>query len=62
LRVGNKVDDLLCKRKYCCEIQRSENRMVFFKTNLAESSKEDCGSKRAALPIMMMMMMMMMVI
>jgi hypothetical protein len=28
--------------------------MVYFETNVAES-KESCGSKRAALPMMMMM-------
>jgi hypothetical protein len=33
--------------------------MVCFKTNLAESSKKDCGSKRAVFPMMKMMMMMM---
>jgi hypothetical protein len=33
---------------------KSENRVI---TNVAESSKEGYGSKRAVLPVMMMMMM-----
>jgi hypothetical protein len=33
--------------------------MVWFKTNLAESSKGSYGSKRAVLPVMTMMIMMM---
>jgi hypothetical protein len=37
------------------EIQRCKNRMVEFKINLAESSKESYGSKRALLPMIMMM-------
>jgi hypothetical protein len=41
---------LLCKKKYCCEIQRSENRMA----NLAAYSEEGYGSKVAVLPMMMM--------
>jgi hypothetical protein len=41
---------LLCKKSYCCEIQRNENRME----NLAESSKEDYGSKMAVLLVLMM--------
>jgi hypothetical protein len=38
----------LCKKTYCCEIQRSENRIVCFteETNLTESSKKGGGSKR----------------
>jgi hypothetical protein len=39
---------LLCKEKYFCEIQRSENGC-----NLTESPKEGYGSKRAVLPVMM---------
>jgi hypothetical protein len=37
---------LLCKKNYCREIQRSENRMRSDK-----SSEEDYGSKRAVLPM-----------
>jgi hypothetical protein len=33
--------------------------MVYFKANLAESSKECYGSKRAALPMMLLLLMMM---
>jgi hypothetical protein len=36
---------------YSRYIQRSENRMIQFNTNLSESSKEGCGSKRTVLPI-----------
>jgi ATP-dependent protease ClpP protease subunit len=36
---------------YCCQIQRSENRIK----NLAESSKEGYVSKRLVLPMTMMM-------
>jgi hypothetical protein len=55
LEVGGlvaRLTTLLCKKKirYCCEIQRSENRI-----NLAESSKEGYGSKRAVFPMMMTM-------
>jgi hypothetical protein len=64
--VGPKTDDRAL-RNYCCDIRSSENWM----TNLAESSEEGCGSKRAVLRIttttttmtttMMMMMRMMMI-
>jgi hypothetical protein len=47
LGVGSKV-----KKSYCCEIRVSENLMVKFKANLAESSNEGYGSKGAVLPIM----------
>jgi hypothetical protein len=40
----------LCKKKYFCEIQRSENRLA----NLAKSSTERYGSKRALFPMMIM--------
>jgi hypothetical protein len=46
--------DLALQKSYCCEIQRSENRTVYFKTHLVESSKEVYGSKRVVLPMMMM--------
>jgi hypothetical protein len=50
LGVGCKDDDLaLQKKNDFCEIQRSENRMK----NLAKSSKEGYGSKRAVLPMIM---------
>jgi hypothetical protein len=42
---------LLCKKKYYYEIQRTETGC-----NLAESSKEGCGSKRALLPVVTTMM------
>jgi hypothetical protein len=35
------------------EMEISEDRVVCFKRNLAESSKEDCGSKLAVLQMMM---------
>jgi hypothetical protein len=47
--VGRKADNHALLKKYCCVLQRSENQMI----NLAESSKEDCGSKRAVLLMMM---------
>jgi hypothetical protein len=46
---------LLCKKKNI--VVKSSD--VKTGCNLAESSKECCGSKRAVLPMMMMMMMMM---
>jgi hypothetical protein len=42
---------LHCKKKYCHQIQRSENGC-----NVAEYSKEGYGSKRAVLAVMMMVM------
>jgi hypothetical protein len=38
---------LLCKNKYCCEILTIETRI-----NIAGSSKEGYGSKRADIPMM----------
>jgi hypothetical protein len=55
--VDTRLTTLIFKKISCSEIERCENRM----TNLAESSKEGYGSKRAALPMMMMMMMMVVV-
>jgi hypothetical protein len=52
LVVGRKADDLTLY-----VIQRSKNRIVCFKTNLAEASKEDYGTKRAVFQMIMMMMM-----
>jgi hypothetical protein len=43
LGVGQKADDLAPQKYYCCKIQKSENRMVSFETNLAETSKEGNG-------------------
>jgi hypothetical protein len=40
-----KLTTLLCEKNCCCEIQRSENLIILSKSNLAESSKEGCGSK-----------------
>jgi hypothetical protein len=51
--VGHTADYLTLYKNYCFKIQISENQI-----KSAELSKEDCGSKRAVLPIMMMMMMM----
>jgi hypothetical protein len=47
--------NLLCKR-----ITVAKSKEVKTGCNLAESSKEACGSKMAVLPVMVMMMMMMM--
>jgi hypothetical protein len=59
LEVGHKADDLALQENYCYEIQRSENRMVQFKTSLAESSKEGYVSKTISLMMMMMTKLMM---
>jgi hypothetical protein len=46
---------LFCKKITVTKPKEVENRMVQFKTSLAESSKEGYGSNRAVLPMMMMM-------
>jgi hypothetical protein len=51
-----RLTTLLCK-KLLLRNPKSENRMVSLKTNLAESSKEGYGLKKAVMPVMMMMMM-----
>jgi hypothetical protein len=56
LGVGCKANDLALYESYCCKIQRSENWI----TNVAESSKGGCGSKRGVLPMMAMVVVMMM--
>jgi hypothetical protein len=55
LGIGRKADGpCSVKISYCCEIQKSENRM--------QSGRTFCGSKKSVFPMMMMMMMMMMLI
>jgi hypothetical protein len=49
LGVRRKAGDLALRKNYCCEIRK-----VKTGCNLAESSKEGYGSKRAVLLMMMM--------
>jgi hypothetical protein len=48
---------LVCKKKIVAkskEVKTGWSSSPQEQTNLAESSKEDCGSKRAVLPVMVM--------
>jgi hypothetical protein len=51
LGVGRKADGLALLKKFIV----AKSKEVKTGCNLAESSKEGCGSKRVVLPIMMMM-------
>jgi hypothetical protein len=53
LGVGRNTDELALRKYYSFEINE-----VKAGSNLAESSKEGCGSKRAVFPMMIMMIMM----
>jgi hypothetical protein len=47
------------EKKYCCEIETTENRIVYFTTeytSVAKSSKKGYDSKTAVLPIIIMIM------
>jgi hypothetical protein len=53
LGVGYKADDLALSKKYCYEIQRTENRI-----NVAGHFKEGYGSRGAVFSMMMVMILM----
>jgi hypothetical protein len=42
-----------CLKYFCCKTRSIENRMVQFKKNLTEYSKEGYGSNKTVLPMMM---------